>query len=175
MLDRIDEIISHRPGDLQSKPIEEIRELRAEAQQLETGLSYIRRIVQGRLDIVGAEISRRAAGGEPSDLSDVVARLPEILSDRVRAPGMGRLPQVLAPAHMDELVADVDEIVHVDQLTSIGELADDELQELADRLSTYEREVSARRRSLHDVIDALQSDLIRRYKSGEASVETLLQ
>src|SRR2546428_12880909 len=36
--------------DLEHRPIEEIRTLRAECQQLEVDQSYLRRLVQGRLD-----------------------------------------------------------------------------------------------------------------------------
>lgn len=175
MLDRIDEILSAGTDDLEGVAIEDIRSRRAEAQQLEAGLSFTRRIVQGRLDIVGAEISRRASGGSTTDLHDLVERLPEILADRVHAPGFGRLPQVLAPADMESLASEVDQIAPVELLTSIGDLDADALDALTDRLSQFEQDVSARRRRMHDVIDALQGELTRRYKTGEASVETLLK
>ena len=41
-------------GDLASRSIEEIRAMRAESQAVETGLSYVRRLAQGRLDIVAS-------------------------------------------------------------------------------------------------------------------------
>ena len=40
--------------------------MRTECQEVETGLSLLRRVVQGRLDIVGLELTRRAEGGDPS-------------------------------------------------------------------------------------------------------------
>ena len=46
-------------------PLDRVRALRDEAQQVEGGLSYVRRMVQGRLDIVGAELERRREGGDP--------------------------------------------------------------------------------------------------------------
>ena len=46
---------------------------------------------------------------------------------------------------------------------------------LTDALHALERQVSTERRRLHDVIDALQIELIRRYKTGEASVDGLLR
>lgn len=171
----MDAIIEEGPGDVRSRSIEDIRSLRAEAQALEAGLSFVRRIVQARLDIVGAEIARRKSGGAPSEVADLVASLPGILSDRVKAPGFGRLPQILAPADMTGLMREVDEIAPVDTLTQLGDHPDDELAELANRLGEHERAVSDKRRALHDVIDAVQADLTRRYKTGEASVESLLQ
>ena len=44
-------------------------------QQVEGGLSYVRRLAHGRLDIVGGELARRRAGGDPADLADLVTQL----------------------------------------------------------------------------------------------------
>lgn len=163
-------------ADLADRPIEQIRAMRAECQEIETGLSYLRRLVQGRLDIVGTEAGRRADGGQPSDLSDLIAHLPEILSDRTRTPGTGRLPQTMAPAELaPELQARLEEIVSAGELAALAELSDERLRAAADALGSFEREVSAQRRELFTRIDALQAELTRRYKTGEASVDTLLR
>ena len=45
----------------------------------------------------------------------------------------------------------------------------------SEKLSAYEADVSARRKALFEQIDALQAEITRRYKTGEASVESLLQ
>ena len=74
--------------------------MRAECQEVETGLSLLRRLVQGRLDIVGLELTRRLEGGPPTDLADLITKLPEVLSDRTHAPGTGRLPQLMSPGEM---------------------------------------------------------------------------
>jgi len=161
-------------GDLRARPIEEIRTMRAECQRVEAGLSYLRRLVQGRLDIVAAELGRRVEGLEPSDPASLVDQLPEILGHNVQAPGLGRLPSNLEPPEDPELTAELDGILHAQSLTGLGEVDDDELRLLADRLTDYEHTVSGQRRALFDHIDALQADLTRRYKTGEASVESLL-
>src|SRR5690606_19399725 len=49
-------------------PLERVRAMRAECQAVENALSYVRRLAQGRLDIVGAELERRREGGDPADL-----------------------------------------------------------------------------------------------------------
>ena len=161
-------------GELEARPIEEIRAMRAECQQVEAGLSYLRRLVQGRLDIVAAELSRRIEGLEPSDLASLVDQLPEILGHNVQAPGLGRLPSNLEPPEDPELTTELDGILHAQSLTGLGHIDDDELRLLVDRLTDYEHTVSSRRRALFDHIDALQAELTRRYKTGEASVESLL-
>jgi hypothetical protein len=161
---------------MEGRPIEDIRAMRGECQDVETGLSYLRRVVQGRLDIVDAELARRRGGGDAADLSDLIEQLPSILSDHLRAPGNGRLPSSIGPGRPDEeLEAKLDALVAEANLDAITELDEANLAQARDALATLEGEVSARRRALFDRIDALQAELTRRYKSGEASVESLLR
>jgi hypothetical protein len=162
--------------DLEARSLDEVRAMRSECQVVEVGLSYLRRLAQARLDIIGSELSRRTGGGDPHDLSELISRLPEILADRVRSPGVGRLPQQMAPAVSEaDLSAEVDAIVDIDRLSNLPDLSEDEVAALRDELDAFEQEVSARRRELHQRIDALQAEITRRYRTGEASVETLLK
>jgi len=149
--------------------------MRDECQAAEEALSYVRRIVQARLDIVAAELDRRAEGGEPADVSMLVDKLPEILGRQVVGPGLGRLSTSIAPPEDEELVAEVDAVADTARLSNLVGASDDEVRALAGRLGELEAEVSGRRRSLHERIDALQGELVRRYKSGEATVESLLR
>ena len=177
MAEQLDHILgTDYLGRLEQRDMDELRSMRAECQEVETGLSYLRRLVQGRLDIVGGELHRRREGGEPGDLGELVKRLPEILSDHTRGPGLGRLPQLMAPGEVDpDLTGDLDAITTVTDLESLSTLSDEALVDVCERLEGFEREVSDRRRALFDRIDALQGEVTRRYKSGEASVESLLQ
>src|SRR5207302_112780 len=69
----------------------ELRTLRRDSQRDEADLSYVRRLLQGRIDILRAELARRGgvrapAAGEPpvpaaAEGPSVVERLPEILRD----------------------------------------------------------------------------------------------
>ena len=157
--------------------MEDVRKMRAACQEVETGLSMLRRVVQGRLDIVGLELTRRAEGGDPGDLPDLIARLPEVLSDRTRAPGVGRLPQMMSPAEMPpELEAELDAILGAGRLAEPRRPrrrrpADPRVG--AGRPSS--RRCRAAARSLFDRIDALQAEITRRYKTGEATIDALLQ
>jgi hypothetical protein len=139
--------------------------------------SYLRRLVQGRLDIVLSDLRRRQVGGS-TDLHDLVDQLPEILAEHVHAPGNGRLPQWMAPGDPDvddALVGRVDAVADANVLGRLPSLSDDEVQDLVDRLTELEREISGQRRALHERLDALQEEIVRRYKTGEASVDTLLK
>ena len=156
-------------GDPTSLSLDELRSRRALLVEEEVGLSYLRRLVQGRMDIV-------AAAGGRGTMGDLVDDLPSILADRTHAPGPGRLPQMMAPSDEDEarLEAELEEVVPASTLTDIDTLTDDDLAALAERLTAFEHDVSARRRDVHARIDALNSELARRYKTGEADVESLL-
>jgi hypothetical protein len=163
-------------GDLTSRPMDEVRAMRTECQEVETGLSLLRRMVQGRLDIVGVELTRRAEGGDPADLPALIARLPEVLSDRTHAPGVGRLPQMMAPGDLPaDLEAELDAIVGAGHLADLPSVDDDHLRSMADDLATFEQKVSVQRHDLFERIDALQAEITRRYKTGEATVDSLLQ
>lgn len=155
--------------------METVRARRDEATEVETGLSYVRRIVQGRLDIVVAERDRRQKGEAPVDASQLVEQLKDILSEHVRAPGLGRLPALMFPAELDSgLEARLEELLPLADVSTLPDLSDARLTEIADGLTEFERAVSLQRRTVLDVIDRLQEEIVRRYRSGEASVDSLL-
>lgn len=162
-------------GDVTSLAMDDLRAKRAECQALEVALSYQRRMAQGRLDIVAAERRRRAEGGEPPSDDDLVRSLAATLADRARPPGNGRLPQLMAPDATDVDTDELDAIAGPGTLARLTEASEDDLGRLVEGLSTYEGQVSRNRRALHERIDALQAEITRRYKTGEASVESLLQ
>lgn len=163
------------PGDLGARSMAELREMRAECQAVETGLSLLRRIVQGRLDIVGLERQRRAAGGPAADLSGLIAQLPDALADRTSGPGRGQLTAVDADVEVPaDLAAELEAIAPASSVADPSALDDATLQEVAERLSAFERHVSDQRRELFGRIDALQAEIVRRYRDGEASVDALL-
>lgn len=161
--------------DITALAMEDLRTKRNECQALEVALSYQRRMAQGRLDIVAAERRRRAEGGDPPSDDDLVRNLAATLADRARPPGNGRLPQLMTPDATDVDTDELDAIAGPGALARLTEASEDDLARLVDALSGYEAVVSRRRKSLHERIDALQAEITRRYKTGEASVETLLQ
>jgi hypothetical protein len=159
-------------------PVEEIRERRAEGQTLEDAASYLRRLVQARLDIIGTELRARAQGQE-ADLVTLIEQLPSILSENTdrRSMAGGRYMQSFFPAEDQQGWAQSrcdTACSHLD-IARAPELSDEELITMADGLTALESQVSGERRRLHEILDALQVELVRRYKSGEAKVEGLLR
>lgn len=159
---------------LEGWTLQQVRDRRAETTEAETGLSYLRRIVQGRLDIVAAERTHRS-NGERGELSALVEELPAILSGNVHAPGLGRLPTLMAPGEMDpQLDRRLEEILPASRLSSLSDLSDEDLQRSAEELTAFERSISTMRRAVLDVDDRLQEEIVRRYRTGEATVDSLL-
>ena len=157
-------------------PVGELRRRRHQCQEVETGLSYFRRLVQGRHDIVLAEVARRRGGVAAPDLEGLIEQLPGILGEPRRSGSdRGQLSEVGPPPDTAELEAQLDGIVDAERLASLPELADDQLAAVVDRLTELERSVSSQRHSLHERIDVLQAEIVKRYKSGEATVDALLR
>jgi hypothetical protein len=160
---------------LAERALVEVRSLRDDAQTVEGGLSFVRRMVHGRLDIVGAELERRRQGGDPGDLSGLIARLPDLLAEHEGATGSPRSPRLLEVAAVpDELAAELDQIVDIDALADLRSFDAAALDALAARLVEFERWVSERRRGVQAALDRLQAEIVRRYRDGEASVDGLL-
>jgi hypothetical protein len=158
-------------ADLHTRPLEEVRRLRAEADQEEADLSYLRRLLQGRLDIVRAELARRSAGSTEG----LVSALAAILSEESRSParGMGR-HQATEPSRVSPSRRRVEALAHDVELSDVPARTDDELRAAQERISTEEARVSVRRRAVQKVVDACSAEITRRYREGEAAVDDLL-
>lgn len=173
---RIDRILdgSYLDG-IEEQTTDEIRRMRDECEEEESGISYARRVLQGRLDILRAEaLRRRDAGSDTAE--SLLDRLPRILSDdgHTSAPGRARPTRFLVPPSVQHHRRAIDRMADDRSLADIRTRSEEELTALADDLATVERELSVTRRQLLDRIDRLQEELIRRYKSGTASVSDLL-
>ncbi|HET6792879.1 MAG TPA: hypothetical protein VFH45_00470 [Acidimicrobiales bacterium] len=159
---------------LESASMEDVRARRNELEEAETAVSYLRRLVQARIDLIHAEQRRRSRG--ESDIHALVEELPSILSEGGRTPGPGRLPQFVDPGEMASALTDeIDRVAPPEQMADLAVLDEAQLGELESALGGLEREVSERRRRLHERLDAIHEEIIRRYRDGEANVDTLLR
>ena len=153
------------------QPMTEVRRLRRQAEQEEVNLSYTRRLLQGRLDIVRRELQRRAE----HDGRSLMDLLPEILAEKGRGPahGLGR-HQTVQPSAPEEYESWVNGLTPGTDLSAITELCDPALEQAARALAEAESSLSERRRGVQQVMDALAGELGRRYRDGEADVAALL-
>jgi hypothetical protein len=170
---RIDRVLADDfLGDVTALPLADLRARRDDAEQEEADVSYLRRLVQGRIDILRAELARRGGEGSGSLLAD----LPQILGEsgpRTAPRGLGRHSAV-EPSRADEhrryveaLVADVD-------LSDVAARTDEELRAALDVFTREEGELSDKRRRIFAILDACSAEITRRYRDGEADVSDLL-
>ena len=166
---RIDHI--RTPGFVESLgelSLDQLRQRRDDCLAEREYLSLLRRLVQGRAEILKAEIERRGAAGEQVPL---VERLAEILGGEAHGPARGEAVRIsvpeeemlLARRRVERLVADAG-------LSDPGSLDDDRLADAVEVLAGEEREVSEARGDVLAVLDALQDELKRRYKEDPSLV-----
>ncbi len=161
---------------LDTWPIETIRERRSECQCLEDAASYLRRMVQTRIDILGLEMRNRADGSS-NDPGTIVDQLKVLLSDKKESHGAnGRfVTEALREDQESWANRRVYGACGGHDIEEATEFSDDQLNAMAQSLVELEQSVSKERRDLHDIFDRLQAELIERYKSGRASVDGLLR
>lgn len=142
---------------------QEIRVLRDACRDHESGVSYRRRVVQGRLDIAKAERDRRSGGSQGA----LVDALPNILADQPTSRPRGDQRAVGIDVPEDD--------VDVPSITDLPELDDANLERRITELEATERELSATRRGLLDNLDRLQEELVVRYRDGRADISEVVR
>jgi hypothetical protein len=152
--------------DLDTKPVDEVQAMLEQCTEVETELSYVRRLAQARIDIIGAELDRRDSG---RSVEDLVAMLPSILTDENPRsdPAHSRLPRHLAPSMAITWQRGLEKLIADATLLNLPTLGVDELEGTREQLYTLEREMSARRRELHRVIDRLETELAAHHRVGQ--------
>jgi len=170
---RIDRVLDRAfVENLPAVPLAQLRERRAEASAEEGDLSYLRRVLHGRLDIIAAETARRADG----DDSPLVDRLTEILADSPSRRVASARHLLLGNGHVTagEYRAALEAKLRDLAVPDLPTCPDQTLSDAAALLSGYEREVSELRRKVQYVVDECAADLARRYREGEAAIDDLL-
>jgi hypothetical protein len=159
-----------RQHDLKTMRLPELRALRRDSHGDEADLSYVRRLLQGRIDILRAELARRGGAEVP-----VMDRLSEILADTPSRHRSSARHVTLTTPRGEEyrrLAADMLAEVELSDLTA---RTDEELHAAMGRLARYEQQVSRRRQQLQRTADDCSAEIARRYREGEAQVDDLLR
>ncbi|HSR46040.1 MAG TPA: aerial mycelium formation protein [Acidimicrobiia bacterium] len=168
---RIDQILEEGfLTGLESTDLDELRELRRMTDEVETELSYYRRLLHGRMDLLSFELRRRA--GE--ETRSLIEALPEILGSGERTGPLGRVPAIFSPDLPEERHRPVDKVLGDDFLTRMPELSEDELTGMQELLAETEERISDQRRAVQKVFDDIQGEITRRYKDGVADSVDLL-
>jgi hypothetical protein len=145
--------------------LDAVRRRRDTATEVEAQISYYRRLLHGRMDLLDFEQRRRRGDEERS----IIEALPEILAKGMilgsepslrHIETMPPLPSVTGRRLIDKIMDD-------GVLANLSDLSDEELVEAIERLREVETNLSVQRRQLHQVIDALQDQMIARYRSQQ--------
>lgn len=154
---------------LEELSLDDVRDRRDECRAELEYLSLLRRLVQGRAEILKAEVERRR---DPQDSGSLVDRLAEILApDESHVSSRGAAVHVGVPD--DELAIArrrVERLVADAGISDPGSLPDDSLATAVDLLFSEERSVSADRAQVIAVLEAVQDELKRRYKEDVSQV-----
>ena len=149
--------------------LDELRSLRHQLQLEDDGVSYARRVAQARLDLVKAEANHRAA---PSDVVVDDDELRNVLSSHLTG-GPARPPRPTEDLSDHPLAIELDELCASNGLGRLKSLDDARLATLTDAIAAFESKVSSDRRARFDQLDALSAELVRRYRDGEADINSL--
>lgn len=158
-------------ADLANIDLGELRERRADADREEAWLSYTRRMLHGRIDIMRTQIEMREQGVAAADELDIEALVQSLAGqmgtgsrhvgkDVIESAGGGRraVERLIARSGLDEF----------------ADMPLAELQERFSDLQEMEREVSDVRTRVHQVQALLSAELTRRYRSGDATPDSAL-
>lgn len=161
---RIDQILA--PGfteNLGSLEMDELRRRRDLCRAEREYLSLLRRLLQGRRDLLKDERERRRGGGRPGS---VVERVSAVLADSPRGPSRGEAPIVSVPE--DEIALArrrVERLLSDARLSGLEALDEQELDEAVERMSEEERTTSDTRARVLAALDALQAELKERFRT----------
>jgi hypothetical protein len=149
--------------DLDAVDLGELRERRDTAEDVEAMVSYYRRLIHGRMDLLDFELSRRGGQEERT----LLEALPEILA---RGMVLGSEPtlkyiEVMPPLPETTGRRLIDKIMDDGVLAQLPELTDEEITESLTDLRDFERQLSAQRKQLHLVIDKIQEEIVSRYRT----------
>ena len=153
------------PADLS---LEELRGLRQQLQLEDDAVSYARRVAQTRLDLLKAEAIHRA------DKSDIIVddELRNVLSSHLTG-GPARPPRPTEDLSDHPLAVELDELCASAGLGRLKTLDDAQVVALTEAIAEFEGRVSSDRRERFEQLDALSAELVRRYRDGEADVDSL--
>lgn len=142
----------------------DIRAQRSALQGAEDAISFVRRLAQGRLDLVQDE-QRRRASGHDAPTESLAQRLADVFGQQ-HGGGSARPPRETNVPADHPLVQELDQVCEHYQFESMENLDDRSLAELITALEMFEKSCSQQRHELFEKIDALTAELVKRVREG---------
>jgi hypothetical protein len=138
-------------ADIGALDLPELREYRHRLEAEEDRVSYWRRLVHARLDLLAAE----SASDHPLTLPELV----RVLGDT----GTGQTRQALVSVRAAEPLPELPELTEM-WATDLDPHDEAQVADAVERLTRAERQLTEYRRALHQRIDGATAELIQRYK-----------
>ncbi len=145
-----------------------LRERRQEAENLEASISYARRLIQGRIDVLHT-YSRE---GSPNALQDSFSRVKDAITGHMTAPTSRIAHNDVSGDSLIPTSREISSLVGVDIEVTVD--TPEEVQSKLEGLKMAEVQLSGYRKELHRIIDILRHQLVLRYQSGQISVDQIL-
>ena len=157
--------------DLGKCTLDELRERRRVLEDAESAISFTRRLLHGRIDIVNSELQRRRSGQLGRDVAELVQDLPGILagipntSSGAHSAGRGSRLVEAVPAGcvQRDLLALADRIVSPLAMTTLGCQSVSTSEDILIGLHSLEQELSSLRRDAHCRIAEVQAAVASHY------------
>jgi hypothetical protein len=155
---------------LEALEMEDLRRRRDLCRAEREYLSLVRRLLQGRRDILQAELERRRTGDRSGTIVD---QLAATLADAPLGPSRGEAPVVTIPD--EELMLArrrVERLLSDARLSDLESMSDEELEDSVIRIEEEERSASDARAKVFAVHDALQEELKGRWRDRVRRMES---
>ena len=149
----------------------EIRVARAALQMQEDVISFVRRMAQGRCDLARDEQRRRIDGTPASGIS--VSDIANVFG-KEHGGGSSRPPRETNISAEHPLVVELEKLCQEINFGDLRTLDDQSLENVVQKLSSFEISQSLVRKALFTSIDALTTQLVKRYKDDGVNVDSLL-
>jgi hypothetical protein len=148
---------------LDTLELDQLRARRDECLAEREHLSMLRRLLQGRAEILQAEVGSRGGTGDHASLIESLAKI--LAPDEHPATSRGEAVRVSLPEE-EMLLARrrAERLANDASLSNPGALDDDALTDAIVRLADEEQQVSEARADVIAALDALQDELKRRYR-----------
>jgi hypothetical protein len=149
----------------------EIRVARAALQMQEDVISFVRRMAQGRCDLARDEQRRRIDGTPASGIS--VSDIANVFGQE-HGGGSSRPPRETNISAEHPLLVELEKLCQEINFGDLRTLDDQSLENVVQQLSSFEISQSLERKALFTSIDALTTQLVKRYKDDGVNVDSLL-
>lgn len=154
---------------LEALEMEELRRRRDLCRAEREYLSLVRRLLQGRRDILQAELEARRTGDRTGSIVD---QLAATLADAAVGPSRGEAPVVTIPEEELTLARRrIERLLSDARLSDLDGMSDEELEIAVSRIDEEERAISEARGRVFGVHDALQEELKGRWRERVQRME----